>query len=224
MTDRSPISVGIARLDAVPRWELEALPLSDADTLRAASFRAVELRTRFLVGRWLARGLAAAATAVAVELVDIGVDPLGRPVLAGAAGGWFVSLTHSGGLVVAAVCDVPVGVDAEQLPDRPLHPLVEARICSPTELGKLTRLAGSLRQQAFMRVWACKEAYGKALGVGLDFPWREVTAGPDGVRIGGVADRYFVTDLDVGPGYAAALVSAGRRRRIDVQNYPKEHP
>jgi 4'-phosphopantetheinyl transferase len=167
------------------------------------------------------RQLSADVTRLPVDHVDVQVSAAGAPILVGSASGWFLSLAHSGQLIAAAVCDVPVGIDVEELPQRPLRDRMEARICSPTELGKLTRLDGAARQLAFMKVWSRKEAYGKALGVGLDFPWRSITAGPDGVRIGGAADRFFVTDLDAGPGYSAALVSAGRRRHIDVRHYPR---
>jgi len=68
-----------------------------------------------------------------------------------------------------------------------------------------------------MRIWTRKEAYGKALGVGLDFRLRTVTVGPQGARVRGVTGRWVVTDVDLGPDIAAALVTQGRRPNIDIE-------
>jgi 4'-phosphopantetheinyl transferase len=217
---RRPISVGITRLDADLAPELAALSLSATDVARAAAYRAADDRQRFLLGRWLVRTMAAKVTGLAADQVDLQPDPLGRPTLFGAATGTFVSLAHSGTFVVAAVADVAVGIDVEELPARQLHPGLAARICSPAELGRLTRLTEPARQVAFMAIWARKEAYGKALGVGLDFPFRSVTVGPAGNRVQGITDRFWVSDLDVGPGYAGAIVSEGRGRQLDIWQYP----
>jgi 4'-phosphopantetheinyl transferase len=165
--------------------------------------------------------MAAEATGLAAAEIQLEPDPLGRPTLLGAASAMFVSLAHSGTFVVAAVAEVAVGIDVEELPTRELHPGMEARICSPAELGRLSRLTEPGRQGAFMAIWTRKEAYGKALGVGLDFPFRSVTVGPAGNRVQGIAERFWVTDLDVGSGYAGAIVSAGRGRQLDVRHYPK---
>ena len=62
-----------------------------------------------------------------------------------------------------------------------------------------------------------EEAVGLAQALDLDIrqgliaPLRTVTVGPDGSLIRGVAGRWFVTDLDLGPDIAAALVLEGRR-------------
>jgi 4'-phosphopantetheinyl transferase len=218
---RRPIAVGITTLDAELAPELAALRLSEADVARAGAYRGAADRERFLRGRWLLRTMAAEATGILTEQIELEATDLGRPVLLGAASGTFVSLAHSGSFVIAAVADIAVGIDVEELPARALHPGMEARICSPTELGRLSRLADQARQAAFMAIWARKEAYGKALGVGLDFPFRSVTVGPAGNRVQGIADRFWVSDLDVAPGYAAAIVSEGRGRQLDVRRYPK---
>jgi 4'-phosphopantetheinyl transferase len=84
----------------------------------------------------------------------------------------------------------------------------------------LDSLPNSDRERAFMAVWARKEAYGKALGVGIGFELRAVTVGPTGRRVRGVPGRWQVAELDVAPDYAGAVVTAGRARvasrRIDA--------
>src|SRR5437870_5317382 len=69
------------------------------------------------------------------------------------------------------------------------------------------------REQAFFRLWTCKEAFLKVTGEGLSRSTRsyEVELGRDGARLlwaTGIADaarRYSVYPLDPGNGYAAAL-------------------
>jgi len=167
------------------------------------------------LGRLLLQHLA--ATAFGTDRIATGAEPSGRPILLNPPKPAFVSVTHSGQIVAAAVAPPPVGIDGEQLPRAPHHPRLVPRVCSPAELDALDRLAPNERDEAFMRIWTRKEAYGKALGVGLDFPLRTVTVGPEGTRIRGVTGRWVVTDLDLGPDIAAALVTEGRRPNIEIE-------
>jgi len=166
-------------------------------------------------GRRLLQHLA--ATAFGTDRIAIGAEPSGRPILLDPPKPAFISLTHSGQVVAAALARRPVGIDAEQLPRAPHHPRLVPRVCSPVEIDALDRLAPNERDEAFMRIWTRKEAYGKALGVGLDFRLRTVTVGPQGARVRGVTGRWVVTDVDLGPDIAAALVTQGRRPNIDIE-------
>jgi len=80
-----------------------------------------------------------------------------------------VSLAHKPELAVALVsADGPVGIDLEQVVRR--APGVEKAALAASELGLLDRLAGDdpdLRALWFTRLWAAKEAVGKAEGTGL---------------------------------------------------------
>jgi 4'-phosphopantetheinyl transferase len=185
---------------------------------RAARLRVEAQRARFVIGRLLARALVARFADLAPAAVELDVEEAGRPVVLGAGIPTFVSIAHSGRYVVVAVADRPVGVDVERLPSLPLHPRLAARLCSPTELERLEPLGGADRERGILAVWARKEAYGKALGVGLDFPWRSVTAGPAGSRLSGVAGTWQVVDLDVDPGYVAAVVAEGAGWRVDLEH------
>jgi 4'-phosphopantetheinyl transferase len=183
---------------------------------RAARLRVDAQRARFVVGRLLARAVVGRFAGLAPAAVELDVEEAGRPVVLGASNPTFLSIAHSGRCVVVAVAARPVGVDIERLPDLPLHPRLAARLCSPTELERLEALSGADRERGILAVWARKEAYGKALGVGLDFPWRSVTAGPAGSRLSGVAGTWQVVDLDVGPGWVAAVVAKGAGWQVDL--------
>jgi 4'-phosphopantetheinyl transferase len=128
-----------------------------------------------------------------------------------------ISLSHSGCWVVAAVAWRPVGVDVEKLTRDPLVPGVLRRVCSPRELDRLERLSPERRSAAFLRVWTRKEAYGKASGLGMGFQLRDVTVGLEGSRVRGARGRWWVTDLELGPGRVAALVVHGPRAHVRLQ-------
>lgn len=86
--------------------------------------------------------------------------PSGKPILEGI----YISLSHSGNLVCAAVSSQPVGVDVEQMKPRKLDSL--ARRC--LSVGEFRRY-----QQAedplsfFYQHWTAKEACAKLTGAGL---------------------------------------------------------
>ncbi len=75
-----------------------------------------------------------------------------------------ISLTHSGSLVLCAVSDSPVGIDAEKL--RPVNPGVKEKYFTEKERMYIESDA-SKRDARFFEIWTKKEAYVKMLGTGL---------------------------------------------------------
>lgn len=91
----------------------------------------------------------------------------GKPALIGTPNGVEFNLTHTRGLAVVAVSlNRAVGVDAER-GDRSINEALAERIFSDTERRDLSELPDALRARAMVRLWTLKEAYVKALGVGL---------------------------------------------------------
>lgn len=74
-----------------------------------------------------------------------------------------VSLSHSGKLAFCAVSDTAVGVDVQKQKD--VSNALIKRVCTEEELRWLS--GQEEREFAFAQLWARKESYGKALGVGL---------------------------------------------------------
>jgi phosphopantetheinyl transferase len=140
--------------------------------------------------RTLLRAAVARVAGVPPENVGVEIEPSGRPVLTGALSRLFVSIAHSGSYVVVGVANRPVGVDVELLRHSPRFQQVAARVCSPAQLHVLAHSHGSYRDRAFLTMWARKEAYGKAQGLGR------------------------VRDLDVDPAYVAAVAAPGRIWRV----------
>ncbi len=136
--------------------------------------------------------------------------------------GWGFNVSHHGAwAVLAAERDAAVGTDLVDLRDGPLEPGVTSleylghfrRHLTPAEWDALVALpdggdGGSARYRAFYRVWAVKEAYAKALGLGLSFPIRriecpvvDVVGGGGG---GGGSGHHGGMDEIVMDGYALA--------------------
>lgn len=80
-------------------------------------------------------------------------DARGRPRFEGAPAAFF-SLSHTEGLVVCALGDVPVGVDAER--PRPLRSGTAERLMSPEEAAAFD----------FFRLWTLRESCFKLTGSG----------------------------------------------------------
>jgi 4'-phosphopantetheinyl transferase len=86
-----------------------------------------------------------------------------------------VSISHSSGLVVCAVADLPrLGVDVENYHARKtdVSDLAGATLHS-SELAEMEGVSAVECRHYFFRRWTLKEALAKALGIGLALPFRE---------------------------------------------------
>lgn len=82
-----------------------------------------------------------------------------------------ISLSHSGGLVAAAVSSAPVGVDIQRIPDIPLQRMIRiAKRFHPDERAMLENTPEAQMAEQFCRLWACKESVLKLCGRGLSLP------------------------------------------------------
>jgi 4'-phosphopantetheinyl transferase len=133
----------------------------------------------------------------------------GRPTVPDAPGISF-SLSHSGSFAVIALAagGERVGVDVEEIrPRARLHALA-ARVLSDEEHAAWLALSGEAdRLCSFLRAWTAKEAYLKALGIGIATRLRDVPARVDGWR---------TSELDAGAGRVAALA-------VDRSEFAVEH-
>jgi phosphopantetheinyl transferase len=132
----------------------------------------------------------------------------GQPVVTDVTEPAFVSLTHTHRLVAAALAAARVGIDAESR-DRVASPGLRARVCSSSELRWLARQSEDRRDVDFLRLWTRKEAYGKAIGVGIGFDLRATDFSPDDERLAGVSGEWRAAFADLGPDVVAALVVEG---------------
>ena len=195
---------------------LEAV-LTPAERDRRDRFVFARDRCAYTVCRGALRHILAEAVSMAPDAVTFREGPYGKPALVHPPLPFNVS--HSGDMALIAVCpDGPVGVDIER--ERPLSDLfaLARRHFSPTEQAALAALPTALHVPAFFRCWSRKEAFIKAIGLGLHFPLHDFDVSLDPrepAQIIAVRDRRYantpwtVHDLDVAEGYSAALVTQG---------------
>ena len=174
MNDAKPPQLGrhvAVRLARISDWagELsssEAL-LNEKDKARAARYRFPEDRARFILGRMLlARALQECRGGVARPL-NLRQTERGRPILADEPEIQF-SISHSRELVgIALTLKSHIGIDLEAI-SRPTNlNLLAERIFSISDREAFQKLPEGERPAVFFRAWTAKEAYLKALGLGL---------------------------------------------------------
>jgi len=235
---RDMVTVAATSSEGMSAAELDAfiVRLPEPEQLRAAGMRLDSRRRSFVLGRILLRSAVARLAGISPDDVVVRIEPSGRPVLAGSLSELFVSIAHSGPYVVVAVANRPVGVDVERVRQVASFRQVAARVCSFQEMHVIARSSSATAERRFFGVWTRKEAYGKALGLGLDFPLRWVTVGRrvsvgegrwgvhdpgvDPARVAAVvaqARGWRLRHVDVDPGYVAAVATQGRRWRVRLE-------
>lgn len=193
--------------------------LDDIEQTRYEGYRRDVDKQRFLTGRALIRGVAAAELGISPKDVTIDAScfdcgkPHGKPKVDGLE----VSISHSGDWVALALTDTtPVGVDVEEVRDAEVDGLAGIAF-SPAELTVFERVAPADKKAAFFTYWSRKEAVVKATGKGMsvamskltlsghDEPPRVVSSRAPEVDIAGV----HMVDLDAGSAYRACVAVFG---------------
>lgn len=124
-------------------------------------------------GILLREALAEYGYAVPDGPLDVDYVENGKPFIAGAP---CFSLSHSGELVVCAVCDKPVGADVQVV--RAISSRVAKRILSDEEYAEYKSLCGDAeKSKQYLTVrWSEKESIAKLLGKGLGADFRLLRA------------------------------------------------
>jgi 4'-phosphopantetheinyl transferase len=209
--------------------------LSPEERLREDSFRGAGLRRDYLIAHAALRAilgkcLGTAPASVAFQPATSSAGMMPKPALATAMESrqpaLRFNLSHtSGKALIGVVLGRELGIDIER--HRPMDDLdgMAETVMSSTELEQWQSLPAHDRKPAFYRLWTRKEAYLKAIGLGLFRDLQDVTVpilpgiltGPSGERLQAdwlVADRsgegkWSVTDVLAPDGYAAAVCCEG---------------
>jgi 4'-phosphopantetheinyl transferase len=194
--------------------------LSADERARAERLVSPRIRQRFVVARGALREILGRYVGIAPAAVRFRYGARGKPALdVGEATCLRFNLSHSGELALVAVSrGREIGVDVEQIrPDREFD-RIASRFFSPAEVATLLALPQGARAEAFYRCWTRKEAYIKANGQGLVIPLDSfdvafVSSAPAALlanrRDPAEVQRWSMAALDLGAGYAGALVVEG---------------
>jgi 4'-phosphopantetheinyl transferase len=205
-----------ARLDVSPEacHRLAAL-LADDEQAHAGRLGLADVRRRFVAARAALRSILAEYLGVAPRDVPLAASPAGKPHVVDRPDLQF-NLSHSADLLVCAVASQPVGVDVERIRPHDDVMAIARRFFAPEECDALERLPAHRRVDAFYACWTRKEAYLKALGLGVGESLRQfaVSVDPAAPAIlasslpGDDAARWRVSTIALPPEFAGALVTA----------------
>jgi 4'-phosphopantetheinyl transferase len=193
--------------------------LSRAEHERAARFRSHEAQAEFIVCRGALRSILSNYLGVVPQAVEFTQGPYGKPELAPAHGSKLrFNVSHSHGLILEAVSLEEVGIDVEFI--RPEASLSDfgTRVFSCRETAFLAKLPPGERPRELFQCWTRKEAFVKALGLGLSDSIAEIHVLPliddeRDMRICGapnLSKQWAVQDLNAADGFVAALAIADR--------------
>ena len=161
--DRYWIDLGV---DAQTRAEYYGL-LSPDECDRAARLLNLQHQTDFIAARGMLRSTLAEYTHCSPQALRFEYGNYGKPRLADYPNLHF-NLAHSNGRALIVVSETAVvGVDLEKVRLVPKLLSLAKRFFKASEYGAIVALPESLQPEQFFAYWTCKEAYLKAVGIGL---------------------------------------------------------
>jgi 4'-phosphopantetheinyl transferase len=195
--------------------------LSSDEIERAARFRFEKHRRAFVLGRAALRGLLASYSGMSPQDAAFTYGPKGKPALRDAAGLSF-NVSNSGDLAAYAFTrDIEIGVDIEYRRRVVDVEAIAERFFAPEEVAELMRLEEGDRMTGFFNCWTRKEAYIKAVGVGLSVPLHsfQVTLGasPRMVSLNGsapAAQSWTMHAFSPAPDYTGAIAYLDQERSV----------
>lgn len=146
--------------------------LSEEEKQRWQRFRFARHRQQFLVARALVRSTLANYLDTHPASLVFSQNQWGKPALQPEVAGLQFNLSHTDGLVVLAVYEgteenLLLGVDVENLERKAETGDLARRYFSEDEFQALQALDEAQQRQRFFDLWTLKEAYIKAVGMGL---------------------------------------------------------
>ena len=144
--------------------------LTAADISRGERIADAGKRRLYLGGRAGARFLLSAYAGIPADRIRFGYGARGKPELTDGVGRLRFNYSLSGNRVLYALAeDRELGVDIEVLPRRTRADCLAARKLTAAERTAWHAIPKGMRNDAMLCCWTRKEAYGKALGVGIRY-------------------------------------------------------
>jgi 4'-phosphopantetheinyl transferase len=207
--------------------------LSDEERHRADRFRFDEHRQRFIARRGARREILASYTGADPSSIEFDSSRCGKPSLAGAhaGNGLRFNASSSGSLSVLAITLLrDVGIDVEAEREVPDARDIARRFFSQSEQARLETVPAADWHRAFLACWTRKEAYVKAVGLGVSMPLSDfdvvVEPGDRAMLLGTRPDpdearRWSMRSFEPGPGYVGALVVEGGIEGVRILDWPR---
>lgn len=234
LSDRE-VHLWLHRLDQPEGSILElaelAATLAPDEKARAARFHFDIDCRRFMAARGMLRVLLGRYLHLDPKQIPLGQEIHGKPILGKPYQGYLnFNLSHSGPLTLFALTrHGAIGVDLEQI--RPLYDLetMAELIFTPLEKEVWKAVAPDVRLKAFFQGWVRKEAYGKAIGLGLGIKLDQIEislgSGQPGqwLQVAGQAgeySRWSMVNFIPAPEHVGALAVEGQDWRLRCWRCP----
>lgn len=204
--------------------------LSKGEIKKADRFHFDVHRNRYTVGRAVLRLLICRYTKIRAERIQFEYGPQGKPFLRhnGQKGVLCFNYTDSDNVALYAFSrNRELGVDLECMPRDVRYDAIAERKFTPAEASAIRAFPEAQRQQAFLACWTRKEAYGKALGVGIRYPLDSVEMcrelSEDKMTVDHGPGYWSLQQLRPSPNMVATLVSAGKSCPLRYWHWPEEN-
>ncbi len=201
-----------------------AQTLSDEEHQRAERFHFRKDKDHFKVARGVLRDILCHYLQREPGDIFFHYNDYGKPALGKHFSGLNFNVSHSGNVAIYAItCGREVGIDVEQIRADFAGESIAKRFFSPAEISVFCDLGTYEKKEAFFSCWTRKEAFIKATGKGVSFGLDnfEVSLVPDRpavlLSVNGdreEASRWSLRNLDIKPGYKAALAVEGHGWRL----------
>lgn len=205
--------------------------LSTDELATAARFHLEADRRRYIVAHAALRLLLGQYLGTAPQEIEFHLGPNGKPAVLAArtCSGVEFNLSHAHDLVLIALAsERRVGIDVEFVRPVPDAEDIVQRFFSEKERTAFFALPAELRQEAFFNGWTRKEAFVKALGAGLGYPFDSFDVSLDSTAAIAVREdsrhgaEWSLFAFVPKPNYAAALVVEGTGCRTQFRDWTND--
>jgi len=216
-----PLNDYVAHFD----WFLQCLAPEELEKVWHYYFQ--KDREHFAATRAMSKAILGGYLNVTAKEVQFLYNAFGKPYLAdpGPMDLRF-NLSHSNDLALLAVArGRDVGIDLEYRRHEVANQSIAKQFFSPAEVESLAKLPKNMQLEAFFKYWTCKEAYIKAIGIGLSFPLDKFTISlnlsgePKLSEVAGnneETNRWVLWDVSPNSQYSAAVVAGGFGLRLSA--------
>ena len=230
------VHVWQVRVDALGQ-DLVTCTLPQSEIERAEKFAFPHLSLRWRCGRMALRQILGLYLHTLPREISFGAGVRGKPFVIGPDGApskLEFNMSDAGDHVVVAVASGrSIGVDVEQLRDIEEMADIVERNFSELERRRYRSLPPEQKKPAFFAAWTRKEAYTKAVGLGLYLPLDSfsVSMAPDEpaslIEVDGSPSKaagWTLSDIAVPAGHFGALVVRGRISKIETRTWNDATP
>ena len=147
--------------------------LSTEEKNRAAMFHFAKDRIKFIQCRYLLRSIISYYTNIKASNIEFCYGKYGKPELKDKKFELTFNLAHSHDFAVFAFSkNNVIGIDIEVIKEEDISWIIDTSMFTTKEIDLFN--TSSDLNKIFYKLWSCKEAYVKALGVGLSMPLNNI--------------------------------------------------